>query len=533
MARDLETAIRRFEASEVLQVHSIAVRWEKFENFSRALRTVSRELKHHKVGGDKGVVVRQLWGLYDTLALTPMDPKTESLHGRQLLDRIKALHGGAEDAWADLCVATETLLSEEHPAKKLYHLFSENSLTPLLGSEKVAVVGSTRFSNDTRQQLELGNRDYELLTLRELRTGGMWDVVILLGTQVSRFLQFQTPEQAAQEVAWLYSAPAAPNIVVITWSGGQRFDITQYNFRPEIQLPKVQEYGFGSSTQWGGLRRRNVKVLSGKSSGDLDGFSFIIEGPEFAGNEASGVAPSGHEGEWVVPFAKAFLPRPQLLEMNDYGISITAVGKPAEFPLGGILVVREDRSDFGAQSYDPERDEIRKIARAALRGKYDRYRTASEKFKSEMADAARRSESLTRLKEVGFQHPLYYLRIHANPQYIGPGTHDIYKRLCVALRITESSDVYEAIASIRSAHRSAGFEVTRRILKRLETDRDWEECCRLEHFYTLEDKTFGRVILAKVLAINEGLVDMSELGQRQFVRAEVSNRDKSVEVNED
>jgi hypothetical protein len=41
------------------------------------------------------------------------------------------------------------------------------------------------------------------------------------------------------------------------------------------------------------------------------------------------------------------------------------------------------------------------------------------------------------------------------------------------------------------------------------------------------------VILAKVLAINEGLVDMSELGQRKFVHAEVSNHDRSVEVNED
>jgi hypothetical protein len=532
MVRDLETAIRRFEASEVLQVHSIAVRWEKFEFFSRALRSASREFRQLRVGGDKGVVVRQLWSLYDALALTPIDPKTESLQGLQLLDRIKALDDGGTDSWADLCGATETLLSEEHPAKKVEDLFSENNLAPLLRSEKVAVVGSTKFSVDTRQQLELGNRDYELLTLRELRTGGMWDVVVLLGTQVSRFLHSQTPEQAAQEVAWLYSAPAAPNIVVITWSGGQRFDITQYNFRPEIQLPKVQEYGFGSMTQWGGLRRRNVKVLGGKS-GDVDGFSFIIEGPEFAGDEASGVVTSGHEGEWVVPFAKAFQPRPRLLEMDDYGVAITPVEKPAKFPIGGILVVREDRSDFGAQSYDPERDEIRKVARAALRGKYDRYRAASEKFKSEMADAAKRDESLVRLKEVGFQHPLYYLRIHANPQYIGPGTHDIYKRLCVALRITENSDVYEAIESIRNAHRSAGFEVTSRILQRLETDRDWEESCRLEHFYILEDKTFGRVILAKVLAINEGLVDMSELGQRKFVHAEVSNHDKSVEVNED
>jgi len=533
VARDLETAMSRFEASESLKLISIAVRWEKFESFSHALRATSREIKRLKDAGSKGVVVRQLWSLHDTLSLTPIDPNTEALEVAQLLNRMKALDDGATGTWPELCETTAALLSEEHPAKKLHDVFSEYDLTPLLDCERVAVVGPTKFALDTRRQLELGNREYELLTLRELRMGGMWDVVVLLGTQVSPFQQFQTPEQAAQEVAWLYSAPAAPKVVVITWSGSQRFDITQYNFRPEIQLPKVQNYGFGSMTQWGGFRRRDVKVLVAQSSGDLEGFSFVVEGPAFAGNEESEVPPQSYEGEWVVSFAKVFPPRPQLLEMDDYGVSITAVQKPADFPIGGILVVREDRSDFGREPYDPERDEIRKIARAALRGKYDRYRAASETFKSEMADAAKRDESLVRLKEVGFQHPLYYLRIHANPQYIGPGTYDIYKRLCVALKIAESSGVYEAIESVRNAHRSAGFEITSRILKRLETDRNWEDRCRLEHFDILDDKGFGRVVLAKVLAINEGLVDMSELGQRKFVRAEVSDREEFSDDNED
>ncbi len=533
MTRDLETAMSRFEASEVLKIISIAVRWEKFENFSRALRATSREIKRLNDAGNKGLVVRQLWSLHDTLSLTPIDPNTEALEAAQLLDRMKALDDGTTGSWAGLCETLAVLLSEEHPAKKLDDLFSEYNLTSLLDSERVAVVGPKNFALDTRRQLELGNREFELLTLRELRMGGMWDVVVLLGTQVSLFQQFQTPEQAAQEVAWLYSAPAAPNVVVITWSGSQRFDITQYNFRPEIQLPKVQEYGFGSMTQWGGFRRRDVKVLVAQPSGDLDGFSFVVEGPEFEGNEVSEVPTHSYEGEWVVSFAKVFPPRPRLLEMDDYGVSITSVEKPADFPIGGILVVREDRSDFSSEPYDPERDEIRKVARAALRGKYDRYRAASETFKAEMADAAKRDESLVRLKEVGFPNPLYYLRIHANPQYIGPGTHDIYKRLCIALRITESSSVYEAIESVRNAHRSAGFEITSRILKRLEADRNWEDRCRLEHFDILDDKSFGRVILAKVLAINESLVDMSELGQRKFVRAEVSDRNEISEDTED
>lgn len=533
MVRDLETARRRFEIAEVLQVHSVAVGWAEFEGFNRALRAANKEIKKSESQVDYSIVIQQLWRLNDTLATTPLDPNTQSLEGIQLFDHVMALNGGALDSWGHLCTATEALLSVEHPVKKLQRLLNEHGLASLLDNEKVAVVAPKKFASETRRQLEVEDLEYELVTLRELRMGGVWDTVVLLGTQVSRFLQFQTSEQAAQEVAWLYSAPAAENTVVVTWSGGQRFDISQYGIRSEIVLPGVREYGFGTPMQWGSPRRRVVKDVRPQLSADVEGYFFIIEGPETVSGEGSKVRIDRGEGEWVVPFAKVFRPRPQLLEADDYGLSIRAIEKPSNFPIGGILVVREDLTDTGDGSYDPERDEVRKIARAALRGKYDQFRAASERFKAQMADAAKRNESHNRLREAGFQHPLYYLRIHANPQYIGPGTYDIYKRLCVALRITEQTGVYEAIESIRSEHRSAGFEITNRIRKRLEMDRDWEESCRTEHFAVIEGTGFGRVVLAKVLAINESMCESSELGLRKFVIAESPSNGEEFEAGDE
>lgn len=501
VARDLSTAHLRFLAAEKVQVHSVTARWGEYEKFASLLRATYRAIKRSGTLERTRPVFQILWNVHDLLAVAPMSPSDGSLGLATAIAEIGPLTNDAAPAWQDLRAAADSLLSSQHPAADIEGLFVKNGLGGLLRADRLAVVVSSKSKPSLDKYLNLGDRDFDLIDIRESKSE-MWDCLILVGTQAPLSEQFQSREDSLKELSWIYTAPAAPQVVVITWSGAVKFDINDYQTRSEIPLPHVAQAGPLSVSEWSDSRKRKTKKIRIERDAEIECSNFVIDPPTGEESQAN--------REWVVSYAKLFPPPPRLLVPDDYGVEVETIGEPSKFPIGGILVVRKNQQTES----NVERDLIRELAVSSLpSGAYKKLRDKSDDFKRQLRLAKEDLErSVQRLRDGGFLNPNYYLNVCSVEQYIGPRSQEIHRRLCVALSIPYDEDTYAAIAAVRVAHQAAGSEITQRITNYLRENRGWEEKCRTENTCTEKDDSFGQVTLARVLAVEKGRCNLKDIG---------------------
>ena len=529
MARDFDAAIERFQAAESLEIHTIEVKWTALENFDSALKRLTKALRNSgSLDRYTAIVSRTKSALYE-LRKTPIAPYDAVLGLGDIVDDIAASHAQPAELWAALVESINVLLSADHPVSDLRGLMVKHDLLNLIDADRLVVVSSTKYPKVLQNYLKVRDADYDLVGLRELRTVGFWDVGILLSTQQRPYHMFETKEDVAKEISWIYFAPAASHLVVITWSAGQKFDLGDYVVRPEIKTPTIVTRNSGSVTYWGSAEVRLVRKVRRSALADVSCRLITIEGP--SRKLAAGIEVIEDAGEWVVAFAKSLPPNARVLVPDDYGVFFETVKDPAHVALGSILVLREDlpTDDSGNGGYDPQRDEVRKIAESLARRNYSKWREVSDRFKKALATAASDPTSAQRLREAGIQLPEYYLRVHTSSYYIGPKSLDRYRTLCLALSIPFQESDYTAISEVRGLHLQAGNRILDLMKQRLEVDRSWETECRDNHFAIVEDRRFGRVFLTKVLSNEESECLVSELGQRRWALADGPSEDEEIQ----
>lgn len=545
MARDFDTAIERFRAADSLELHSLEVKWTALENFDDVLRRLIRALKLGKTfDAHKDVISRARSALYE-LRKTPIRPSDDILGIRGIVEQITASPHEPVELWAALVEALNILLVSEHPVSDLRSLMEKHDLSKLLQVDRLAIVTSTKHRQQLKQCLNVRDTSYDLVGLREFKTDRFWDAAILLGTQQRPYHRFETKEDVAREISWIYFAPAAERLLVITWSVGQKFELGDYVVRPEVKPPAILSRNSGSVTYWGAPEVRVVRKVRESVAADTECQVLTIEGPPPPSDGRKGeyqwditkAEPGNSEtvGEWVVAFTKSLPPRARVVVPDDYGLSFQTYTDPKDVPLGSILMLREDISASGQSkdSYDPQRDVVRKVAESLSKTNYASWREVSDRFKRALAQAANNPASAQRLREAGIELPDYYLRIHTSRYYIGPKSIDRYRRLCIALSIPFLESDYDAIAEVRSLHMQAGNFILTLVRKRLESDREWENDCREKNFAVIEDPKFGRVFLSMVLANEVGKCRVSDLGQRRWEAAEEAAEEAAVDEMED
>lgn len=520
MARDFDTAIERFRAADSLELHSLEVKWTALENLDAALKRLIKALKvRRSFDLHKDVISRARSALYE-LRKTPIRPSDDILGIRGIVEQITASSHEPIELWAALSEALNILLDSEHPVSDLRSLMEKHDLSKLLQVDRLAIVTSTQHRQELKQCLNVRDTSYDLVGLREFKKDRFWDAAILLGTQQRPYHKFETKEDVAREISWIYFAPAAERLLVITWSVGQKFELGDYVVRPEVKPPAILSRNSGSVTYWGAPEVRVVRKVRESVEADTECQVLTIEGPPPQNPETV--------GEWVIAFTKSLPPSARVVVPDDYSLSFQTCTDPKDVRLGSILMLREDISASGQSkdSYDPQRDVVRKVAESLSKTNYASRREVSDRFKLALAQAANNPASAQRLREAGIELPDYYLRIHTSRYYIGPKSIDRYRRLCIALSIPFLEADYDAIAEVRSLHMQAGNFILTLVKKRLESDREWENDCREKNFAVIEDPKFGRVFLSRVLASEVGKCRVSELGQRRWEAAEEAADDE-------
>jgi hypothetical protein len=504
VARDFDTAIERFEAAEKLVVHSIEVKYSALEDFRQALRRLDNTKETDGVSDKHSNLIERAQSALNELRKSPLAPSEQVLGLGEIASEIKSLGLHEYEQWAAILKAIETLMSDEHPVSDVCGLLKKCGLSDLIAGDRLSIVTKSKHPETLRRYLKVRDSDYDLINSRQLKNDGFWDVAILLGTQQRPYLHFETKEDAAREVSWIFFAPPAHKLVVITWSTGQKFNLADCVIRSELKPPKVEIHASSQEIIWPPDRTppRLPPPPPPPPRADTPCRQLSIMAQE---------AQDKNPETYVVAFAKSIPPAAWVLTQDDYEFSIVTVPDPAMIKEGSVLLLRED---FDNDEYDPQRDRVRKIAESLANNNYADLRNISDQFKRELARASSEPGSAQKLREVGIVDPDYYLRVHKSPHYIGPISAERHRMICLALSIPYLEQDYSALKEVRRLHVQAGNEMLRLIEKHLVSVK-WASELDENHFFEDEGNQFGRILLAKVLRNAESKCIVSELGQKR------------------
>jgi hypothetical protein len=482
--RTLDVACRRYEAAEHGRIIEIRLEWPELDEFFGRLREYWSEARVDPEGGIARGELSALYELGRLLARNAVDPGHPDAAGPQM-----SCAGDDDARFASLraaCArALEALRASRHPASSLSTALADAGVRLPGNDARVAIVARQRHHDAIRSTIDLPGRAYRIVTQTQLKTSGMWDLAVYLGPQESAYLHVPI-ERRRQEVAWMYSAPAAPVTVQVDWAFGA-FAAADFSIWPEAPLTVAAAHG----------ARRNR-----------------VEPPEVATLTIPPVPPPTLGGvnatvfdlpdEYRVAFAEQIPPKLWLVEADDFEVEVSAQ-PPSRVDLGSIILLRLDRT---------ARDYVRREARSAMGADaYDAAAALRDEFKARVVEAARHPDAEALVIAQGLNNPTYYFRVCEHPDYICAGTLAAYEKLCRGLGIPRDAETYRTIVELRRYHRQAGHGAKTVIETDLRTDRSWEEAIRETGVSRRTVPDMGELLIGPVLAKTETLRPVAVLGE--------------------
>jgi hypothetical protein len=481
--RTLDLACRRYDAAEYGRIIHVHLDWPQLDDFYERLREY-RRIAELQIVDD--MLRRDLSRFYEIgrrLARDAVDP------GRPDLGVADATHaaddGGILAAAREACViAHAALVSSRHPAAGLAQILEDAGVRLPTADARIAVVARGRQHDAVRATINLPGRTYRLVTPTELKSSGMWDVAVYLGRQESAFSQVPI-RRRRHEVAWMYSAPAAPVTVQVDWAFGS-FDVADFSIWPEAPLTLSSSFG---------VRRLRVELPE-----DVTPPVVSLPPPTVGGVTATVFElPDGYR----VAYGDKVGPPMWLVGADEYEVGLTSAWS-SEVGIGDVIMVRLGRT---------AREYVRREARAAMGARaYDAAAALRDEFKAQVVDAARRPDAEALVRAQGLENAVYYFRVCEDPDYICVGTLETYDRLCRGLGLPRDPDRYRTIVSLRKYHRNAGHGARAVIESHLHRERGWEEELGETGVSRLALPEVGELLIGPVVAKSTTLRPVAVLG---------------------
>lgn len=486
--RNLQTAAKRFEAAENSAIECIGVAWPQLGAFETALSTY---IDLHNIAAfddERHDEMQKLRQARHLLSRLPIHPDHELCGLTNLKPLLDATDGSVIEIARKQCVSlARELLDSRHPAAALDAVLRATSSSTNELNGRVALVAPEKYHQAIRDCVNLGQTNYELLSQTQLKRQGVWDVAVYLGPQYASYPG--TPlELRKKKVAWMYSAPAALRTIQLLWSG--HFDISEYTLWQESPLTLHRSNG-----------PTRFKVF-------IDDVVPPPPPPPTLPPPADGVPGFIIDlaGGYQVALSKDHGPRPQVMQISDFSVSIEA-DSADQLTRGDTLLLRVDRT---------ARDFVTSAAAARMGSEaYAKARTACSTFKGKIVEKAsqNRTDAESCLRSKGIVNASYYLHACADDEYIAPSRLERYQDLCVALGVDYSKDEYGLFKNMRTAHRAAGLAARQNIQEQLKTDQSWEDETRDFGYCLREFPNIGKILITAIIAVRPQTVALNKLGR--------------------
>jgi hypothetical protein len=363
-----------------------------------------------------------------------------------------------------------------------------------------------KFVNATNISVaELQNPSQKIVAMgtTTAKRSDLADVMFLFGSPEDHASFFKYGIEKSREVAWIFNAPSARQIVVFQLHNCVEFDSNNYEIWPGSNQLDAKSIG----------DRPPVFIENFEQSDVLEEISTPTIPPTDPVVEALLVHLFNHR---YIYFSDLIPPYAICVRSGEAGVEIDDDVKVSSLRPGDVLLVRTGEASRGF---------LREHAIKWLRENYkekevQNFIAIADTYKKALKSKFRQSDFLSRLIRDGLAE--HYIKNQIEraflPSTIATLRKENFLKISEALGLSYGDDEWAAIVKIQTAHRQAGRIAVQELREGVLADESWLETVSEPGIATLKAGAAGEIVLIPVVQKPEKKVQVSihAIGQLQI-----------------
>jgi hypothetical protein len=510
VTRDLREAIARFDAAANPRITYRGIDWAEFESFLSSCIAIERAAEQLILPVAVEQQLTALRFIRRKLRTIPITPTSELLRVQQYLDMREDFGIGELQPLFEECdCALESLLEGgRHPAEEFLIEQVRKMRTGAPGCAIHVVVSRDSIADMAAlsNELDLGLSVTDLTGAKRVDVG---EACFVFGSPESLLgvgLHWMDNSEAERKVAWLFNAPIAREVCVVSWPGNRAFKVDRYSIFPGTRLEVSSSTGreiftIESTTEYLSRYKEAAPIVLD------DGV------PPHELVEARAVQLAG--GLWVYYAVGAEGPRPNRVTESDFELAIEDVTSISQLREGDRLVVRDgdaSRRFLEAEAESWLTEEYGESEPEACFDVRDRFRNGMQSLESRWS-----SVQNTIMHSFSADEMRYRFRLSHDRTHIAPESEEVYRKLSEAFGDKPTPDDWEKIRHLRSAMKRAGRIARQKMETRIIEDDSWNITVDLPDAAVIEMGELGSLVISRILQVltDPVRVPISRLGQIQ------------------
>lgn len=474
------------------QIASRRIRWESMERVIRVLRTSFKASDSNPLAERETRTAQAAWTWVRVCMDGPVPPSHPSTgilgfldEAREAADRLQSRRA------ASLIEAVERVCAAEHAGADEV---ARSVTVSMEAGLRVALILRGEGRQAVREWALARGIAVDVVTISEARRAAPWDHAFIFGPP-ERYSSspWLTGPQAAATAGWLFSAPPAARMTMVSWTGHR--PLTKSGYEPWSGAPSL-----------GVVEESSVEVVEDYFLPEaLDDFR-PVSSPKFSDEddliEAMGLQFQAEGSSILAYFNPDMGPKPTIVTFEDGQATLSRMHlKHVE--AGRCLLFRTSIAG---------KDALDRATAEWLAENRKGFKTAeAERRRSELKDATRRmrtelgaAQLIERLRSEGLDrdYAANLSRGILDPDFIAPLRHDTYLRVCRALGLQPDQSAFSLLKTLRVARQQAGLRLAARTADRLSEITDAADALRDHGSLVLRDPGLEGVALLIVRAVD-------------------------------
>jgi hypothetical protein len=506
MQRNLEEANNRFETAAKIDIFQQWISWVEFEEFCHHLNSVLKLLDSNLINAELQAEINGYKLLRRSMCNTPLNPREHIRHTPMSIGE-SDLNGELSVNIRKLRNSFQELSVSDNPMHAEIALYlSGNSKFKLNGSKSVQLLVPLKFVNATNASVvELQGSLQKIVAMgtTTAKRSDLADVMFLFGSPEDHASFFKHGIERSREVAWIFNAPSARQIVVLQlsnceefdsdkyeiWQGSNQFDAKSIGNRPAVFIENYEE---SSNLE------EIVPISVPTSDPIVDALLVRLYGNRF------------------IYFSDSIPPKPTCVRIGEAGVEIDDLVKVSSLRPGDVLLVRTSEA---SRSFLREHA-IKWLKERHKEKEVQSFIAIADTYKKALKSKFHQSDFLRRLIRDGLEEQFVKNQIERAflPSTIATRRKENFLKISSALELDYGDDEWAAIKKIQTAHQQAGRIAVQELREGVLADESWLETVTEPGIATLNAGAAGEIVLIPVVQKPEQKVQVSihAIGQLQI-----------------
>jgi hypothetical protein len=383
---------------------------------------------------------------------------------------------------------------------------SGESRLKLSGSKSVQLLVPLKFVDATNASIAgLQNPLQRIVAMgtTSAKRSDLADVMFLFGSPENHASFFKHGIERSREVAWIFNAPSARQVVVFQLADSIPFDSKNYEIWPDSKQFDAKAIG----------NRPSVFIESFEQSAALEEITPEPPPPTDPVVEALLVHLFNHR---FIYFSDLIPPYAICVRSGEAGVEIDDDVKVSSLRPGDVLLVRTGEASRGF---------LREHAIKWLKANYKEkevqgFIAVADTYKKALKAKFHQSDFMRRLMRDGLEEQYIKNQIERAflPSTIATLRKENFLKISSALELDYGDNEWAAIVKIQTAHRQAGRIAVQELREGVLADESWLETVSEPGIATLNAGAAGEIVLIPVVQKPEQKVQVSihAIGQLQI-----------------